>query len=76
MKNSWIKTSNKMPDLHFISPDWYISESVLIYVEDGFYFGHLNIREGITQWNIEAKPSITDINTEFYWQYFEKPNGS
>ncbi len=72
MKTKWIKTSDKLPDTHYISDMWDMSREVLVYTyKRVILVGYLNIREGNKEW--VYNDYCHDIDAVTHWQPLEAP---
>ncbi len=71
MKTTWIKTSDKLPELIDISRDWKMSKQVLIYYKDCFIIGVLNYNNGETYWILGERDY--PLSLVEYWQPLEEP---
>jgi len=75
MKNSWIKTSEKLPELYYVTDSWSISNSLLIYTTlNGFALGSLNFNKDIVDVKVwYTQDNTYNLNDVLYWQPLEKP---
>ncbi len=72
MKTKWIKTSNKLPDLHYISDNWSVSMEVLVYTSKGcVLIGYINSRDSNDEWVYNDYSHTMDAVT--HWQPLEAP---
>ncbi len=72
MKTKWIKTVDKLPDVHYISDVWEMSQDVLVYTSKGsILVGYLNIRNGNKEW--VYNDYCHDMNAVTNWQSLEAP---
>ena len=71
MKTNWIKVEDMLPELHYISSDWQLSDIILLYTKVGaICIGYLN-RQDCLEWvHHECKFEFDSIT---HWQPLEAP---
>ena len=68
---NWNKVEDSLPELHYISDIWYISNVVLALVEGKYpVLSTLNSRDNTIEWLYSGRGRVT------HWQYIEIPNAN